>query len=90
MKKGVYYKLFITTIAYLIQDICLSFIILLHLKLNILIAIVSTGIFSLIVAEIIESIFNKNYDSDDNYNIQFLIGLIIFIIVYIFMLLQIW
>lgn len=89
MKKGVYYKIFIGTAAFFIMDICLSFIIFLlfmQIKLNILIALGSSAIFSYTVALILEGVFNKNYDPDDNYNIQFMCGLIIFIILYVFLL----
>lgn len=92
MKKGVYYKLFIGTVTFLLVDICLSFIIFLlfmQIELNILIAIGSSFIFSFIVAVILENIFNKNYSPDDNYNLQFWIGLIILVIIYILLLLQI-
>ena len=92
MKKGVYYKLFIGTVTFLLVDICLSFIIFLlfmQIELNILIAIGSSFIFSFIVAVILENIFNKNYNPDDNYNLQFWIGLIILVIIYILLLLQI-
>lgn len=91
MKKGVYYKLFIGTAAFFIMDICLLFIVFLismQIKLNILIALGLSAIFSYIAALILESIFNKNYDPDDNYNIQFMCGLIIFVIIYILMLMQ--
>lgn len=92
MKKGVYYKLFIGTAAFLICDACLSFIILLNhlnISLNILIALGSSFIFSYIVALILESILNKSYAPDDNYNIQFAVGLIILTFLFMFLLYQI-
>lgn len=89
MKKGVYYKLFIGTAAFFIMDICLLFIVFMHVKLNILIVLGSSFVFSYVVAMIFENFFNKNYNPDDNYNIQFAVGLTILVIIYILLLLQI-